>query len=80
MNSAIKGAESYKSIPFDTIDPEVYKTRSDRYKLVRTNYCVDRLPSKDMLRSGMGIHVLIGVLPAPTAEKKSVFVPCVKVN
>lgn len=36
VKSSTSGSDSYKALPFDTIDPEVYKTRSDRYELVRT--------------------------------------------
>ena len=35
VNSTVKW-DSYKAMPFDMIDPDVYKTRSDRYELVRT--------------------------------------------
>lgn len=37
-NTFVNTSDSYKPLPFDTIDPDVYKTRSDRYELVRTNF------------------------------------------
>ena len=33
--NSYKSQDSYKTVPFDMIDPEVYKTRTDRYELVR---------------------------------------------
>ena len=80
VKSAVSGGDSYKALPFDTIDPEVYKTRSDRYELVRTILSLDPLQSKVMQRSGVVLPVHTGVLLVLIVERKFVSVRCVKVN